>query len=193
VASLARQTIAQMLAVPFASVVAGPRLTISLVDPICQAYVTGVPDSESFRASVAKALGFALPVAPNHIAGTLTRALWIAPGRWLVVSDDPVAGTLTMRLNEALYLGGGFVSCMRDGMAVFDLSGPEVRQVLAMGCALDFEGVSMAPGRSARTVFAGVNAILYAHGSRQSYRFHVERSLARHVMEWLQKAAGAVG
>jgi sarcosine oxidase subunit gamma len=182
-----------MLAVPFASVVAGPRLDVSLVDPTAQAIVSGVPDDEAFRTAIANALGFALPVEPNRMVGGLTRALWVAPWQWLIASDDPIAGTLTARLIEAVYLGGGFVSCMRDGFAVFELSGAVVRQILAMGCALDFDDDALAPGRCARTVFAGVNAILYPLGSLECWRLHVERALARHLMEWLQKAATAIG
>ena len=191
-ASLARQSIAQMLALPFGAAVDRPGLTIKLSDPICQAMVTGVPDDESFRAKVSGALGFALPTAPNHVAGQATRALAIAPGQWLIVSDDPVAGTLTARLIEALYLDGGFASCQTDGLAVFELAGPGARDILAMGCALDFDHASMAPGRCARTPFAGVNTILYAAGSRDRWRLHIERAFARHMLEWLQRAAGAI-
>jgi sarcosine oxidase subunit gamma len=189
VAELARQSIAQMLGLDFGSVVAKPGLAVTLIDPVCQALVTGVPEDDSFRARVSGALGFALPAAPNRVAGEATRALAIAPGQWLIVSDDPAAGTLTARLGEALDQGGGFVSCQRDGMAIFELAGAAARDILAMGCALDLDDSAMAPGRCARTPFAAINTIVYALGSRERWRLHLDRAFARHMVEWLQRAA----
>jgi len=192
VARLMRQTRAQMLAAGKSPLVSGPQIRIALADPVCQAYVSGAADDAGFRSAAEAALGFALPVEPNRLAGNATYALWIAPERWLVVSDDAAAGSLATTLAAAVSARGGFVSEITDGLAVFELSGPSARELLAMGCALDFDDASLAPGRSARALFAGVNAILYPHRSRDRYRLHVEHSLARHLFEWFEKAATAL-
>ena len=191
--SLPRQTLAQILNLTLGAIAERPGLAIALLEPVNQALVAGVPDTPSFREKVAVALGFALPDQPNTVAGDKTRALSIAPGQWLVTSDEPAMGTLTVRLGEALYLGGGFVSCQRDGLVVFELKGPAARDILAMGCALDTEGEALAPGRCARTPFAGVNTILYPLGSRDHWRLHIERAFARQMVEWLRLAASAIG
>jgi sarcosine oxidase subunit gamma len=181
---------AEMLDIEFGVVADAPRLTVELVDPACQILLTGVPDDDAFRATVEGALGFALPLEPNRVAGEPVRALSIAPGRWLIVSDDPSAATLPARLDQALAAGGGFASDLRDGMAVFEIAG-EARHVLAMGCALDLDDASLAPGRCARTPFAGINTILYALGSRDRWRLHLDRAFARHMADWLTRAATA--
>ena len=177
---LARQAIAETLA-------ARPGLTIARVDPACLALVSCVPDTEAARAAVGAVVGFALPTEPNRMAGDLTRALAIAPGQWLILSDDPNADALATRLAASC-----FASDIRDGMAVFELAGPHARDILAMGCALDFDSAAMAPGRCARTAFAGIAIIIHAVGSRERWRLHLDRAFARHLAEWLKQAATAI-
>jgi sarcosine oxidase subunit gamma len=174
VANLTHQTLAQMLGRP-ATVFTSPKLTVALVAPVYQAYLSGSPDE--------KALGMALPHEPNHMTGETTRALWIAPDRWLIVADMPLSLST---------IDGAFVSDITDGLAVFDLSGPAARQLLAMGCSLDVEGDALAPGRCARTLFAGVDVILYSLGSHDRFRIHVERSMASYLCDWLEKAATGI-
>jgi sarcosine oxidase subunit gamma len=189
VVSLIRQTVAEMLALPSPVLADNAKLRIALVDPICQILVSGPHGDTAFRSAAATALGFDLPVEPNHLAGKTAKAFWMAPGQWLVVSDDGADADLAQRLERAAGPAGGFVSDVADGFARFELSGTDARRVMAMGCALDFDSPAMAPGRCARTLFAGLHVLLYPWGSRDGYRIHTERQFALYLWEWLEKAS----
>jgi len=108
---------------------------------------------------------------PNTIEGSDPYALWLAPGRRLVVGGAVPDGR--------------FVSDVTDGLVVIELSGARTDDILAMGCPL--EPASLAPGRCAQTVFAGVRVLLYRHGN--AVRLHVERPLAQWLLDWLRQAA----
>jgi len=107
---------------------------------------------------------------PNTIEGSEPYALWLAPGRRLVVGASVPAGT--------------FVSDVSDGMTVLELSGAHTNDILAMGCPLDAS--SLVSNRCAQTVFAGVKVLLYRHGD--TVRLHVERPLAQWLLDWLRQA-----
>lgn len=192
VASLIHQTVAQMLGRPSPTIYSGTSLNIAFADPACQALISEPADAVAFQSAVTSVLGFALPAEPNHVAGATARALWMAPGQWLIVSDDRADIGLTARLEEASRACGGFVSDVTDGFAVFELSGSAVLNLLTMGCALDFDNAAMTSGRSARTLFAGMPVVLYCWGGAGRYRIHAERQFAQHLCEWLQTAASAV-
>lgn len=191
-ASLARQTVAEMLALPSSVLADGPTLRIGLADPICQILVSGPMDDTAFQSAAATALGFALPAEPNHLAGKTAQAFWMAPGQWLAVSDGRADADLTQRLGHAVGPVGGFVSDVTDGFARFEISGAGALRLMAMGCALDFDSPAMAPGRCARTLFAGLHVLLYPSGPRDTFRIHAERQFALHLWEWLEKASSGV-
>ena len=179
-ASLARTPLARQLARPSPVLADTPRLRIALVEPAWQAYLSGDPDDAAFLAAAKDAFGAAPPLEPNRVAGDAIKAFWLAPGQWLLVGQDRAPPSTV-----------GFVSEVGDGLAVFELSGPAARDILAMGCALDLDGPGLAPGRCARTNFAELHVLLYAHGSRDRFRLHVERQFALHLAEWLECAATA--
>jgi heterotetrameric sarcosine oxidase gamma subunit len=110
----------------------------------------------------------------NAIEGSDPYALWLAPGHRLVVGGAVPDGT--------------FVSDVTDGMVVIELFGTRTDDILAMGCPLDL--ASLAPGRCAQTLFAGVKVLLYRRGD--AVRLHVERPLAHWLLDWLRQAATSV-
>jgi heterotetrameric sarcosine oxidase gamma subunit len=113
-------------------------------------------------------------MAPNTIEGIDPYALWLAPGRRLIVGGSTPDGE--------------FVSDISDGLAVIEISGPRAEEVLAMACPLD--PVALAPKRCAQSLFAGVKVILYRHTG--ALRLHVERPLAAWVLDWLRQAIGSL-
>jgi heterotetrameric sarcosine oxidase gamma subunit len=112
-------------------------------------------------------------MAPNTVEGTDPYALWLAPGRRLIVGSDAP--------------DGDFVSDVSDGLVVIEISGPRADEVLVMACPLD--PTALAHGRCAQTLFAGAKAILYHH--RGALRLHVERPLAAWLLDWLRQAIGS--
>ncbi len=110
-------------------------------------------------------------VPANTVEGDDPYAVWLAPGRRLVVG--------------AIASEGNFVSDVSDGLVVIEISGAHTDELLAMGCPLDIG--ALARGRCAQTLFAGVKTLIYRHGD--AVRLHIERSLAQWLLDWLQVAA----
>jgi sarcosine oxidase subunit gamma len=117
-------------------------------------------------------------LAANTVSGVSPYWLWLAPDRALLVG--------------AAELPAGFVSDVTDGLATFEIAGPHAADLVSMGCALDPAGEALLPGRCAQTVFAGAKIVLYRYGARESFRLHVERSLAAYLTAWFQQAAEAL-
>jgi sarcosine oxidase gamma subunit len=114
----------------------------------------------------------------NTLEGTDPLAIWLAPGRRLVVAEAQAAAP-----------EGDFVSDVSDGLVVIDLVGPQAWDILAMASSLD--PVAVAPGRVAQVLFAGIKAIVYQRDT--ALRLHVERPLAPWLLDWLRQAATALG
>jgi heterotetrameric sarcosine oxidase gamma subunit len=117
-------------------------------------------------------------LAPNALRGGAPYWLWLAPDRALRVG----AGERP----------GGFASDVTDGFATFEIAGARAAEIIAMGCTLDPYGETLAPGRCAQTLFAGVRAVLYAHDTPETFRLHAERPLASYLHEWFIEAARAL-
>jgi heterotetrameric sarcosine oxidase gamma subunit len=118
-------------------------------------------------------------LAPNTVEGSDPCRGWLAPNRCLVVAKTVAAPALD----------APFVSDVTDGLALFEIAGPRAADIITMGCTIDPS--ALAPGHAAQTIFAGLKVILYGHGV--AVRLHVERPLARFLLDWLRQAASAIG
>ncbi len=118
--------------------------------------------------------------APNTCSGSDPYSLWLSPDRSLVVCEST-------RVPPA----GAFVSDVTDGLAVFQIAGPAAGEMIAMSTTLGHASAVLAPGRCAQTLFDGVKVVLYAHGD--GFRLHTERQFAAFLLEWLMRAASALG
>lgn len=108
--------------------------------------------------------------------------LSVRPGRWLALStrsDDVAAPAWAGESTTHVDLG--------SALAVFELAGPAVREVLARGCRLDLDPDRFPPGHAAATVIAQVSAILVALPS--AMLLITPSSTARHLFEWLEHTA----
>ncbi|MCW3474380.1 aminomethyltransferase family protein [Limobrevibacterium gyesilva] len=141
---------------PVAARIEAPGLVVTTRAPAGQWLVTGT-DME-----------------PNTRAGTDPYALWLAPGRRLVVADTPAPAP-----------DDTFVSDVTDGLVLIEIIGSRSMDLLAMGCPLD--PLSLPQGACAQTLFAGIRVVLYRHGA--AVRMHVERPLASWLLDWFRQAA----
>jgi heterotetrameric sarcosine oxidase gamma subunit len=139
-----------------------PGVTVRLVDPGRMFFVSGT----------------AADLAPNELRGDGPWQLWLAPDRALLVGVRAMPE--------------GFAFDVTDGLATFEIAGPRAAEMVVMGCTLDPLGPVLAPGRCAQTVFAGVKAVIYAPGARDTFRLHADRSLAAYLLEWFIQAASAL-
>ncbi len=118
-ASLIRQTVAEMLALPSPVLADRSELRVTLTDPVCQVLLSGPASAPAFRSAASTALGFDLSAEPNRLTGNAAHAFWMAPQQWLIVSDDRADHDLALRLERAVGPVDGFVSEITDGFARF--------------------------------------------------------------------------
>lgn len=113
-------------------------------------------------------------------------ALDTGPGQWLVVSARDTPAALVTQLAD---------QC--DDAAITDLSharfrirlqGPNARDVLQSGIAIDLGAAAFPPGRSTPTAFRDIAVLVHAAGE-QTFDLYVFRSYARSLWEWLADAA----
>jgi sarcosine oxidase subunit gamma len=142
--------------------------------------------------AVAAAAGCTLSDQPNRRTGVDPYAIWLAPDRRLLVSET--ADRTTFLDDLAAALSGRFAgaSDVTDGLAVLDLAGGRVADLMAMACALDLDPRSFGPDHSARTLFADIPVILYRQGNAGGFRLHADASTIGHLWTWLDQAATAV-
>ncbi len=103
----------------------------------------------------------------------------LARDRLLIVSQDPPA--LTFGWHE----DGFAVSEMSAGLAVLELSGDGVDDIIHRGSTLAMTGKS----RSAAVSFAGIGAILYRHDVPGKIRLHVDAAYCSYLIDWLTTVA----
>jgi len=74
-----------------------------------------------------------------------------------------------------------------DALARIEINGPEVRNLLAKGCSLDLHPPRFAPGRCARTRFAGMPVIVCCRGASK-FECIVTISYVDYLLSWLADA-----
>jgi sarcosine oxidase subunit gamma len=140
--------------------------------------------------AIGRAAGLALSDEPNRKIGTDPYAIWLAPDKRLLIAESADRNSFLHDLTVAL--SGRFAAAadVTDGLAVLDLRGERLPDLLAMGCALDLDPRSFGSDASARTLCANVPVVLYRHGD--GFRLHVDASTIGYFWTWLDQAATAV-
>jgi sarcosine oxidase subunit gamma len=147
--------------------------------------IPGVPDN---RAAIEAAIGTALP-APNKSAVGRRTALWVGPGRWLVV--EPGRGALADELDKAA--GGSLaVTDLSHSRIVLRTSGAKVRDMIAQGCAVDLHPRAVTAGDCFVTSVARHSAVLHVVDDA-TMDVYVYRSFGQDLVEWLLEAASPYG
>ena len=123
----------------------------------------------------------ALPREPNTsaVAGG-TRALWLGPDEWLLVSESAMP-------DLSGHIGSGTLTDVSHGRAVLRVSGPDVRAALAKGCALDLHSRAFGVDHCAQTAIAKVSVIL-DHVQPGVFDLYCPRSYAGSFWHWLTDA-----
>lgn len=110
------------------------------------------------------------------IADGARAAVRVARDRILAVNADPALVTPGWHAE-------GFAATDVSAMYhVFEIAGTGVPALLSEAILIDPENA----GPSAAVVFAGLQAILYCLGSRETLRLHVERGHAAYLVNWLE-------
>lgn len=142
------------------------------------------------RATIAAAIGLALPDRPQATMQGAMTAVGTGPGAWLILCDgacENFAESLTDRLT-----GLASVSDQTSGYVLHRMSGPDARTALQRGAALDFDPSIFGPGSAATTVIAHIGVILWQVDDRPSYDLAIFRSFADSFGHWLSQTAASL-
>lgn len=137
------------------------------------------------RASIDEARRRLMLAAPLRTAGSDPASVWLAPNRWLLLSDERTADSLIAHCESAL---DELVHCAVDqsaAHAIFRLVGAGVRDLLARGCGVDIRPTRFRVDACCRTRLAQIAAVLVACEGK-GFECYVERSLADYLEAWLQ-------
>jgi sarcosine oxidase, subunit gamma len=122
------------------------------------------------------------------LSGSL-RILCLAPGEWLLVSDEPLSPDSSQRLAIELAAQGAVLVDTTDGVDVLNIRGPSARDVLSKGCGLDLHPDAFPRAGCARTRFAQMFVIIEHVDDAPGFRLYVARSYRRFLTDWLEDAA----
>jgi len=174
--------IARTLALDAAAAFAG--LGIAAAPVAGQVVLRG--DPAAVAAAVRAILGADFPYAPLGLVGAGDRIAWLAPDRWLVVSEGRDGAALATAFRERLGRTG-FAHDVTDGLVAVDVTGERVGELMAAVCALDLHPRCFPEDRAARTPIAGVDVLIYR--VTDGFRLHVARPVAHHLWAWVTAAA----
>lgn len=133
---------------------------------------------------------------PSQVGATLggpMRALCLAPGEWLIASDEHPPSSLREQIESDLPKDALALVDLSDGLAGLEVRGRAVRDVLSKGCGLDLHPRSFPGGRCARTRFAQIALVIECLNEPPRFELYVARSYFRYLHSWLADAAREFG
>jgi len=144
--------------------------------------------SKPVKAAVTAAIGAKVPGQREVVQGKTGTALWMSPDELLLLCPyDQVAATLD-KVIAALGNAHALAVDVSDARALFSVSGPAAREVLAKLCPVDLSPAAFAPGAIRRTRMAQVAAAIWLEGE-DSFRVICFRSVADYAFNVLKAAA----
>ena len=162
-------------------------VTIRRLDPVALLDLRGEPDAV---ASWLAGLGLTLPETPNTAVRSGAREVyWLGPTHWIlrapIADEDDVLDTLNPEdvppdISQVL---------VTDAYAVFEISGPDAAQVLAIASPLDLHPSTFPPNGVTFTEAFGLTALIVKRDD--GAELAVERSFGDMTADYLDRVTGA--
>lgn len=157
----------------------------------------GNPDDARFLEAAQQSLGMPLPLVANRFIEGTHRAFWLGPDEWLVVAgasaDATDAAALAARLRENLAGQAHSLVDLTGGLVALRLHGPQVRDLLAKGCTLDFHPRVCKAGQCAQTSLAKASVLIATLDEAPTFELFVRASFADYLALWLDRAGREYG
>lgn len=171
--------------------------TCAVAETALQGMITlrGTLDDPVLQAAVAEATGAEMPGLRQIMEGSSGAVAWMSPDELLLLVPHGQAPAIAARLTEALADQHAMVAEVSDARAVFTVTGPTAREVIARLCPVDMAPGRFEAGEMRRTRMAQVPAAFWLSGSDQ-ITVICFRSVAQYVFDLLRQAAqpgGEVG
>lgn len=116
------------------------------------------------------------------------RALWLGPDESLLICADKDSAELHRTLSTQLAGQHFQLTLISDALAVYELKGRYVREILAKGCTLDLHVAIFKPGQCAQSSLDRAAVTLMCE-TDNSFRLICRTSFADYVETWLKDAA----
>jgi sarcosine oxidase subunit gamma len=143
-------------------------------------------------ASAAAARGIVLPAVGGQAVSRQTSVLWLRPSTWLVVAPEAAPGETAESWCAAL-AGTGIAIDRSSGLAILDIAGRAVLDLLRHGARIDLDPRAFPTGRVATTVMAQTSVTLVALDAGRAYRLLVPATYERHFAAWLAATGAPYG
>lgn len=164
-------------------------VTVRILPDLGHINLRGSPQDNEFVAAVRGALGQALPLDANTMTTGSHRVFWLGPDEWLIMTSlDDVPG-LAAQLREAVSGQHASVTDVSGGQIALRVAGPDVRDVLARGCTLDFHPDKFKIGTCVQSGLAKANILIGLVDDQPAYEIVVRRSFSEYLVLWLRHAA----
>lgn len=148
----------------------------------------GAVDDAGFAAAVTAVSGLLLPKAGETTAAQDMRLCWMSPDELLLLCPYAEAEHYVARFTEAMAEVHAMAVNVSDARAMFILSGPHARDVLAKLCPVDLSTEAFGPGAFRRTRMAQTPAAFWMT-AEDAFRIVCFRSQAGYVFDLLTVAA----
>ena len=168
--------------------VLSPLAQITALPPQGMVTIRGALSDAAFAEAVQAVTGIAVPDM-CRIATDEDRALaWMSPDELLLMCPHEQAASHAKSLSAAFGDQYAMAVEVSDARAVFDIQGPQAREVLAKLSPVDLAPGVFEPGEMRRTRLAQVAAAFWMTGP-DSFRLTAFRSVAQYVEDLLSTAA----
>jgi sarcosine oxidase subunit gamma len=171
----------------------GTNVHIQILSELGHLNLRGDPNDDRFVKAAQDVLGQELPVIPNTTSVPEHQVYWLGPDEWLIVSDASGIQTLREKLETAFSGISAAVNDVSGGQLLLRVTGPQVRDVLAKGCTLDFHSKTFTAGMCAQSGLAKANVLIGVTDQDTAFHIVVRRSFAEYLLRWLQHASEEFG
>jgi sarcosine oxidase, subunit gamma len=149
----------------------------------------GDPADSLFTQVTSKVLQLSLPTGGAVQSSRGCDVLWLRPTGWLLSGPCTNVDTVRGEIEPLLKGTHATLTDLSHALTVLELSGPDVRQLLARGCSLDLHPRVFGIGGCTRTVIADITVLIHHVSAANRYRVYVDYSQAHFLRDWLSDAA----
>ncbi|MEQ9328805.1 MAG: sarcosine oxidase subunit gamma family protein [Rhodospirillales bacterium] len=136
--------------------------------------------------AVEEAIGFPLPKTPNTVTERLgSRALWLGPDEWLIVTPDGEQQATMGKLRVTLGSRHFALTDVSANRTTLQLTGSKSREILQKGCLLDLHPSKFEANQCAGTNLARSQVILEKLSDEPVWRIYPRWSFANYLADWL--------
>lgn len=164
---------------------AGEALVVSLGAWCTKLLLRGRATNERFVAVVRETIGTPLPSTPSSASGEDPQVLWLSPTGWLLLGSEQRLTSLAPALANRLARDGDLID-VSDEYSHVRVKGAATSDLLATCCPLDLSPAAFPPRSTARTLVAGIAAIVHRASEGSALDLYVDRSYGDYVLEALE-------